>query len=221
MKIVDLFKEPKIIGIVGDVNEGKSMLLYNLIDNCKSYGKFNLFTYKLKVKVSNSTEIYSIEELEQIKNSVIILDEVMSLWDLEDRKAKRQIEKSLRLIHHNNNVLVVCGVPENFRKFIASKLDKIIFKKCSISDFVNGSRIKKIATNYKGDELGTSILNIPINQALVFDGMHYSKYNIAYLSKYDTKRKNVQILVKEKKQSKRPTFRGKNVEKGGENEKNN
>ena len=195
MKIKKLFEKPCIIAVVGDVNEAKSNLLYHLIEELRKEGKFKLYTYGLRKKISYSTTIYSIEELEKIRNSVVIIDEVMSLWDLTNRMAKRQIENTLRLIHHNNNVLVVCGVPENFRKFIASKLDYIFFKRVTISDFVNGSRIKRILTNYKGSELGSSVLNLMKNEAILFDGLHYSKLEVPYYLKYDSKKDNPQIIV--------------------------
>ena len=71
--------------------------------------------------------------------------------------------------------------------------------KKSIPDAViiemDGSRIKNVCSNYSGNEMGSSILNIPINEALVFDGEHYSKINIPYLKEFDTKLKNVGICV--------------------------
>ncbi|MGQ4876861.1 MAG: hypothetical protein ACP6IY_22575 [Promethearchaeia archaeon] len=190
-----MFEKPCIMAVVGDVNESKSNLLYHLIEELRKEGKFSLYTYGLRKKISYSTTIYSIEELEKIRNSVVIIDEVMSLWDLTNRMAKRQIENTLRLIHHNNNVLVVCGVPENFRKFIASKLDYVFFKRVTISDFVNGSRVKRILTNYKGSELGSSVLNLRRDETILFNGLHYSKLEVPYYPKYDSKKDNPQIIV--------------------------
>lgn len=195
MKIENLFEKPGVIGLIGDVNTAKSNLLYHIITILSKKNKFNLFSYGLRSEVFG-TKIHSVEELEKITNSVVVIDEVMTLWDLNNRMAKRQIENTLRLIFHNNNVLIICGVPDNFRKFIAGKLDYVIFKQVTIADFVNGCRVKRVLTNYKGNELGSNVLNLPKNEALVFDGSHYSKINVPYYPKYDSKKKNPSILVK-------------------------
>lgn len=195
-EIIKLFNKPRIIGIIGNTNEAKSNLLYHIIEECKKEGKFSLYTYGLKYKIKNSQEIYSIEELEQIRNSIIILDEIMNMWDLDNRMDKRKIEKNLRMIFHNNNVLIICALPENIKKFIASKLDIVIFKKSTIADFINGSRVKNILLSYKGNELGSSILNIPKDKSILFDGINYHKLYIPYYKKYDSKKENKSIIVK-------------------------
>ena len=169
--------------------------------------KFKLFSYGLRSEIKDTIKIYSVEELEKIKNSVIILDEVMNLWDLDDRKIKRQIEHSLRLIHHNNNILIISAVPENIKKFISSKLNFIIFKRVTIEDFINGSSVKRTLLNYTGNERGYKMLNLGINEAIIYDGNHYNKIKVPYYSKLDTKRKNKTIFEK------RPEFRPSKCEK--------
>jgi AAA+ ATPase superfamily predicted ATPase len=194
MEYKSLLDKPKILCIVGDVNSGKSNLIYDIIKDLRKEGKFNLVTYGLRNEIPNSLTIYSVEELEQVRNSVIIIDELFSLWDLENRKIKRQIENSLRLINHNNNILILCAVPENVKKFLSGKVDAWLFKKSTISDFINGSKVKQIVVDYKGSERGTSILNLKKDEAILFDG-NYHKINIPYHKEYDTKLKNVPIFV--------------------------
>lgn len=196
MKIDKLFNKPKIIGICADTNQGKSNLIYDLLERLKNYD-FKLYSYGLRNDLKEQ-KIYSIEELESIENSIIFCDEFFTLFDLEDRKKRKLIENSLRLINHNNNILILCGLPENFRKFISAKLDVIFFKKSTIADFVNGSRLKNIFTSYKGNELGSAVLNLKIDEALIFDG-HYEKINIPYYVKYDTKKKHEKIIKRTSK----------------------
>lgn len=199
MKVLNkLMQKPGIWILVGDANEGKSMALYAVLEGLREKNDFNLFTYGLRVNILNEQKIHSIEELEKIKNSLIVADEFFSLFDLEDRKKRKLIENSLRLINHNNNILILCGLPENFRKFISAKLDVIFFKKSTIADFVNGSRLKNIFTSYKGNELGSAVLNLKIDEALIFDG-HYEKINIPYYVKYDTKKKHEKIIKRTSK----------------------
>ena len=194
MNIKTIFNKPKIIGVCADVNQGKSNLLYHVLEQLKAFD-YSLYSYGLRNDLKE-IKIYSIEELETITNSIIICDEFFTLFDLEDRKKRKMIENTLRLINHNNNILILCGLPENFKKFISAKLDIIFFKKCSLSDFTNGSRIKNICVNYKGCELGSAVLNLKVNESLVYDGLHYKKLDVPYYRKYDTKKKNEKILNK-------------------------
>lgn len=195
MKIIDLFDKPKVITLTADVNEGKSMALYHIIDQLKARFEFNLYSYGLKISVGEQ-KVYSVQEIERITNSIIIIDEFYSLFDLEDRKQRKNIERTLRHINHNNNILVLVGLPENFKKFISAKTDVCLFKRCTLNDFINGSRIKDICTEYKGDELGSKVLDIPVNKVMVFDGKHYGDFTVPYNKDYDTKKNNIAILRK-------------------------
>ena len=193
-KLLNLFDSPKLIGVVGDADNGKSNMIYFIIKALRTKYQFNLFTYGLRVNIIGEQKIYDVERLEGIHDSIIIIDEFASLFDIDDRKEKKQIEKTLRLIFHNNNVVLFCGLPENYKKFIASKLDAIVFKRCALSDFINGSRIKKVAFNYSDYEMGAAVFGIAIDKAIVYDGRDYHKVTIPYLNETDTKANNVSIL---------------------------
>lgn len=197
MKIDKLFNKPKIIGVCGDINTGKSMFLYDLLEKLKDY-EFDLYSYGLRVDLGEQ-KIYSIEELENIENSIIIADEFFSLFDLDNRKQRKMIENTLRLLFHNNNILILCGLPENFKKFISAKLDVVFFKKCSLADFVNGSRLKNMCLSYKGSELGSSVLNIKIDDVLCYDSLHYHQEKVKYTDKFDTKIRNKAIIKRSEK----------------------
>ncbi len=196
--MLNIFNEPKIIGIIADVNEGKSNLIYHLIKELGIKYSFNLYTFGLRSVIENAKVIYSIDELEVIQDSIIFLDEFFTLFDLDNRKKKRQIEATLRLIHHNNNILVLVGLPENFKKFISAKLNCVLFKKVTFADFINGSKVKNTILNYNGKEKGSAVLNIGKDEAILFSGKSYKKFKIPYLKEYDSKKDNKSILNKKK-----------------------
>lgn len=198
-KLLTLFESPKLIGMVGDADTGKSNLLYFLIKALRTHYNFNLYSYGLRAQVIGEQKIFSVEQLEVIHDAIIIIDEFASMFDIDDRKEKKQIEQTLRLIFHNNNVVLLCGLPENYKKFIASKMDAIIYKRCALGDFINGSRVKKVAFNYRGYELGAAVLNVETDQAIIYDGTHYHKVNIPYIPEGDTKADNAPILQKRSK----------------------
>lgn len=194
MIITTLLNKPSIVGIIGDVNQAKSMLVYNIIKDLSNTKNFKFFHYGLKSKVGG-IPIRSVKEMESIKDSLIIVDEFCTLFDLDNRKARRIIENTLRLINHNNNILILVGVGENFKKFISSKLSIIVYKQVSFSDLINGSNVKKIIMDYNGDEKGSELLNLPIDEALIYDGEHYHKFKVPYLKEFDTKVENVEIFT--------------------------
>jgi hypothetical protein len=195
--MIHLFNEPKLIGLIADVNSGKSNALYHIITEMGKNYNFNLYSFGLKFPQGN--QIFSLEELEQIKNSLVIIDECMSLFDLDNRNKKNSVEDTLRLIHHNNNIIILSILPENGKKFIASKMTALIFKRCTIADFINGSAIKRVVTQYCGPEKGAAVLNIPLDKALIFDGKTYSLESVPYYEKFDSKKKNEQIFKKKGK----------------------
>jgi len=192
-----LFNEPKIISVVGNSNSGKSNLVYSFIKELKSNYKCKIYSYGLRFNLKEN-KINSINELEKIKNSIIFLDEFSSILDVEDRRKKKLIEKTFRLIFHHNNILVLVGNPENYKKFISSKSNVIIYFNSDLDEFINGSRIKNICLNYKGYELGYSVLELNKNECIVYD-REYKKVKVSYLKEYDSKSKNCSIICSKKK----------------------
>lgn len=190
-----LFDKPKIISLIANCNEGKSNMLYYMLFKLMELGA-SLFAYGLKKEIKGIKAVYSLPEIEQIKDSILIIDEFYSLMDIENRKEKRNIEAVLRLINHNNNIILLCGMPENMKKFISAKVNVFIFKKSSVSDFINGSRAKNILLAYRGKEMGSTILELPINEAIIYDGREYNKVIVPYIKETDTKIDNKPIIPK-------------------------
>lgn len=191
----ELFLSPKIIAIVANANEGKSNLIYYLLYQLGKHYTFKTYAYGLRISLKGVQQVYSIPELEQIKDSVIVIDEMSSLFDLDNRKIKKQIEAMIRLIYHNNNVLLLSGLGENFKKFISSKLHAIIYKKVLLSDLINGSAVKNHILEYKGYELGSSVLNLGVEECILLDIKgHWTKLQIPYMKQFDTKKENKEIL---------------------------
>lgn len=193
-----LFDSPKIIGLTGDVSSAKSNFLYAIIDNLiNKYGfsHSNLYTYALPVFVGE-TKIYSVEELEQIENSVIILDEFYLFLDLENRKQKKNLGEMMQRIKHSNNVLILSGLPHNFNKFVSSQCEVKIYKQTTLKNLINGSPMKDTALAYSGIEKASTVLFIPHNRALVYgvnghgdpkEKNHWTVTSVDHMTQYDVK----------------------------------
>ncbi len=91
--IKSLFNKVGVIAIAGDVNEAKSNLLYHIIETLKTDSTYKLYYYGLRNDIKDSKiltqRIYSTGEMENIRDSVIIIDELSSLVDLTNNKLKK------------------------------------------------------------------------------------------------------------------------------------
>lgn len=196
--IADIFadKMPKVVGIVADPHQGKSNLIYHAIEELQRRWDATIFTYALRGETRNTEKVSSIEQLETIRNSIIFIDEFYTLFEMDNRKKTPLIEKTLRRIFWSNNMLILCGLPQNFNKFISGKLSHVIFKQCTLVDFINGSRVKNIAYSYREDEMGSHMLCIPKDRALVFEAetLTYSMIHVPYLKSKDMKQYNPPIM---------------------------
>ena len=191
-----LFDSPRLIGMCADVGQGKSNTIYSILHFLQKKYNFsskNLFTYALPISVGQQ-KIFSVEELELIENSVIFLDEFYLFLNLDDRKRVKQLAEMMQRIKHANNVLVLCGLPHNFNKFISSQLEIKIYKQTTIKNLINGSPMKDVVTAYNGAEKGSTILRLQHNQALVYGllgegtgNAHYIKVSVPHMKEFDVK----------------------------------
>lgn len=191
MLIKEVFKY-NIVGLTGDTSSAKTNTLYYFINEImKIDSKISVVVFGLKCDVSGVKHIFSIEELEKVKNSIIILDEFNVLFDIENRKNRQNIERILQFIEHNNNKLLLCGLPEHFKKFISAKIRVFLFKGLTLASLINGSEMKNKIGGFQdvGGVKGTKILNLAKNELLIISD--YTKIvKIPYMKEYDTKKDN-------------------------------
>ena len=179
-------------------NEGKTHTLCTIIEQYKKQFNGNVTTFGFKDELINLLNVQSFSsliELEEIRDSIIIVDEAGALFDLEDRKKRRQIESTLRLVNHRNNKILLSGLPSDFKKFLCAKAKVFLYKTLMISDLINGSMAKEILMQYRGPGLGTHTLLLDKDTMLAFDG-HFWVEKVAYNEKYDTKVNNKNLFVK-------------------------
>ena len=189
-----------MIILVGNRNEGKSMFLCNLIKEYKSNYEGDICAFGLSKSITDELgvkQFNSLIELESIRNSIIIIDELGLLFDIDDRKKKGMVEGILRLISHNGNRLLMCGVPNDFKRYLCSKAKCFIFRTTNISDMINGGMAKEILKQYRGDEMGYYSLKLDEGEVLCYDG-EFFKEKYGYIKEFDTKLKNVNFFVHKK-----------------------
>jgi len=188
-------------------NEGKSIFLAQLV---KEYTqKFNgtVWVCGMKEEITNKLPVKtfkSLIELEEIESAIVIIDEVGQLFDLTDKRKQKQVDQTLRTVNHKGNKILLAGLPTDFKKYLCAKAKCFLLKSLKITDLINGSEIKSVVSQYSGDEKGTFLLKIPINEVLCYDG-HYWKEKVEYVAEFDTKKNNTN-LFEQKVQQKEQLF---------------
>jgi hypothetical protein len=200
--VPQLFDRPRIVGICSDVGQGKSNMIYAMLHALQEkymVSNRNLYTYALPISIGQQM-IYSVEELELIENSIIILDEFFLFLDLDDRKKTKQLAAMFQRIQHANNVLVMCGLPFNFNKFVSSQINVKIYKQTTLKNLINGSPMKDTVISYNGNLKGYTVLKVPQSQALIFGlgAPHYILADVPYYKQYDVKLALPDILTLKK-----------------------
>ena len=181
-------------------DEGKTHTLCTLITEYKKQFNGNVTTFGFRdelIDLLNVKSFSSLIELEEIRNSIIIVDEVGSLFDLENRTKRHLIESTLRLVNHRGNKILLSGLPSDFKKFLCAKAKVFLFKTLMISDLVNGSLGKEILMQYRGPGLGTYTLLFDKGTMLCYDGTFWRE-NVSYNEKFDTKKNNENLFKKSK-----------------------
>lgn len=200
--INELFTDPSIraIGLIGDPNNGKSNVIYHCIQALQANYETKMYAYGLRIMFPGVQRINSIEELESITNSVIFLDEFPSLFSLNNARQREKFEESIRKIYHSNNIIIICGLPHNFTKFLSGILNAIIFKQSTLVDFIQRSPAERIIHSYSSSggslvQKGSRMLTMPKDVALVWDGSHYYEVTVPYVKDGDSKLHNKPILT--------------------------
>lgn len=202
--IADIFEDKSIrsIGVIADVHQGKTNTLNHIIKALQERYDAAFWASGLRSKLDGVEEMHSIQELESIYNSVVIVDEFPDLFDMENARQKREFEKSMRKIYHSNNILIICGLPRNFNLRLGAMLQAIIFKQCTLTDFVQRSptdaAIKSFSSAFGSQiQKGANMLTMNKNLALYHEigSKHWWELDVPYYEEIDSKRFNPTILV--------------------------
>ena len=191
--------ENNISILVGQTSSGKTMLFANMAAEYSYKYTGNVYCYGLKKEITDQLDVTvfsSVRELEKIQNGIILVDEVGALFDLDNRKQKRMVENTLRLIDHHNNHMVFSGLPPDFKKFLSAKATCFMYMSLTISDLINGSLTKTTLLEYREKELGAYVLSVNKGEVLCYDDGGFWIDKFPYVEKFDTKRSNINLFQK-------------------------
>jgi len=206
MNIERILKNPVSI-LIGATSTGKTMLLSNLMAEYIAKYTGRVYCYGVRREITKEMPVIpfsSVVELEQIQDGIIVVDEVGALFDLDNRKQKRMIESTLRLVNHHNNKLVLSGLPSDFRKFLSAKATCFMYTSLTLSDLINGSLAKTTLLEYREEGMGAYTLDVPVGSFICYVENEIKNNKTAsfqmdifkYIEKFDTKRKNGNLFEK-------------------------
>lgn len=194
-------KSLRVIGVVGDKNQGKSGLLYNIIRILQKMApETQIVSFRLIMKIDGVLSLNTLLELSKIRNSFIIIDELKTIVDTDNRKETQTFLEILQTLYHANNTIIVCGLAHNFNGKISGELEAIIFKQTTLISVIKRSNLDYILRplrNEGGASKNEYVLTMPINGALIYHphmqkSWHYIE--IPYLKDCDTKKDNEPVI---------------------------
>lgn len=201
--LADIFNDTSIrsVAVIGDVHQGKTNVLNAIVKALQSRYTASIWTSGLRVKLDGVETLNSIGELESLYNSVVIVDEFPDFFDIASRKQQAMFEKSMRKIYHSNNILIMCGLPRNFNLRLGSMLQAILFKQCTLSDFIQRSPTEQAIKSYSstyGSQIqkGSDMLTMPKGMVLFHEigTKHWYDLDVDYVKEGDVKQFNPSIL---------------------------
>lgn len=194
-------KSLRVIGVVGDKNQGKSGLLYNMINIIRRLApETQIVTFRMLVKIEGVLSLNTLLELSKIRNSFIIIDELKTIVDTDNRKETQTFLEILQTLYHSNNTVVVCGLAHNFNGKISGELEAIIFKQTTLISVVQRSNLDYILRPLRHEGQASKndySLTMPVNGALIYHphmqkNWHYVE--VPYLKNFDTKKDNEPVI---------------------------
>lgn len=196
-------KSLRVIGVVADKNQGKSNLLYNIIDiTQRNAPTTKIVGFRLSIRVPGVLSLNTLTELSMVSNSLIIIDELKTLVDLDNRTEVKTLMSILQTLYHphRNNTVILCGLAHNFNGKISGELECVIFKQTTLISVVKRSNLDYILRSLQAEGKASKneyTLVMPKDVALIYHPRMQKQWHcidVPYLEKYDVKKDNEPVI---------------------------
>jgi len=197
MTFKQIFKDCRIVGLVGIKNSGKTNNLIYLLKDVKD---IKVYFYGMDLVTTNYLlslgfhEISSLNHLVDKKDCLLIIDEFQKL-KLNDRRYKDTLNKVVDFVYHNNIFLILSS--PNIREFntiIGGVIEKWLLKTIYIDQCINGSQLKKVIEDYKGRYKQIDNIIMDKDKILIINNDKEEIIHCDYVKQCDTKRFNKSIF---------------------------
>ena len=194
--IEKLFKKHRTIGIVGNINEGKTQFALTELLNLKEKYKIDTYVYGVDsslnqiLKKNNIKIIRNKEDILdlKIKQAVIYIDEFSDLFDVTPRsKQGERIKRFFNRIAHLNNYIIISTASQNFwNKFICGIIKSFIVKSVDFDTLVNGTILKRKVMGL--ENTSDYRIEIPVNEYYILNEFLTEKGSFEYNPDLDSKK---------------------------------
>jgi hypothetical protein len=205
LDLEDLLHDPttRVIGLVGDKNQGKSGVLYAICDIIKRKApETKIVGFRMQASFPGMLMLNDMTELSLVRNSVIHLDELKTFVDTDNRTEFNDFMSILQTINHphRNNIIILSGLAHNFNGKLSGELDVVIFKQTTMISIIKRSMLDNILKGFKQQGSITKdkyMLSMEKDEALIYNPKMEKRWHnitVPYLKQYDVKRDNEPVI---------------------------
>jgi len=135
--------EVNSIAIIGNPNTGKTNLAFSLMNKYEGKRKKYLFGYPKKV--AGYKTVSTIDDLFQLKDSIIFMDEIQKFIKVYDKKANTQLMELISTFAHKKNTLIFTTQLSQFiTRGVEAFIDTWAITRIDMDTLKNGSKPKRL-----------------------------------------------------------------------------
>lgn len=205
LELEDLLRDStiRVIGLVGDKNQGKSGVLYNICDIIKRKApETKIVGFRMQIEFPGMLMLNDMTELSLVRNSVICLDELKTFVDTDNRTEFNDFMTILQTLYHpyRNNTIILSGLAHNFNGKLSGELDVVIFKQTTMISIIKRSMLDNILKGFKsqgGISKDKYMLSMRKDEALIYNPRMEKRWHnvtLPYLKQYDVKKDNQPVI---------------------------
>lgn len=200
LSLSELFKKYNVIGLAGNRNTGKTMLILSqLVELKKEHPKTRVFVFGIEESLKKTLKSKGIEWLYskqdildlKIRDSVIYIDEFASFFSMQVRdRETEQLKHFFNRVNHLNDFVVIGTAETGFwNKFACSLVNCMLVKRIEFDSLTNGTWLKRLVMGL--ERTSDYRLDIDKNEYFVLSEELTQKKTFEYFSELDSKKNKV------------------------------
>lgn len=151
------------IAIIGNIDTGKTNLMFSYANNYKGKRKKYLFGYPKEIKGYKSLSNW--EDLLKIRNGIILIDEISHFIKVYDRRQNYKLMELISLFSHKNNTLIFSTQLSQFiTRGVEAFIDCWGIKRIDLELLKNGSKPKRLIQRLSYAKKNDWVLDLENNE---------------------------------------------------------
>lgn len=200
-----LFKHGRTVGLVGNINQGKSLcILTEIIELKNAYPNIDIYVMGVEENLQEYLKGLGIKIIlnkydlldMSIRDSILIIDEFGELFSMRTQtKEADKLRRFFNRIAHLNNYVVIGSAAENFwNKTLCGLVKSYIVKAVDFDLLTNGTNLKRKIMGL--EKTSDYRLDIEQNEFYVLSDGLTEKFTFEYNSELDSKKDSPDLFSK-------------------------